>query len=186
MTDMPNPWIRPPEAPRPPQAPQASPWIRGFAWLCAASIVFGAPVQIADDLSLLLTRKPAVARVLAPDDPGGAPAPLVFSAPLPPWSRQIERVALRFTTDDGREVTAAVAALPPSSYWLATGTEVPIRYDPRDPANGVVVRTTWMIWLRLVGTLLFGWLLLGWSVRVGRGASPYAHRTTWPPWSFAR
>jgi hypothetical protein len=95
-------------------------------------------------------------------------------------------LALRFTTEDGREVTAAVAALPFDTLSRSTGPQVSVRYDPRDPALRVTSRTAGPIWLNTLANLVFGWLVLGWSVRVGRGASPSAGKTHWPPWPIKR
>jgi hypothetical protein len=151
--------------------------MRAFGWICAAGVVLGVSGQVADNLGVLVHRRPAVAVVLD----GSALA-------VPSQIGGYERVVLRFTIDDGREVAAFV----PAGRWPldrpapSAGTEIPIRYDPRDPAARVTFRGAGEAALRILGALLGGWLMLSWSVRVGRGASGSAPRTLWPPWPFGR
>jgi len=183
MTETPNPWLRASSSGPQYRAPRpiGSLWSRAFGWIGVWAIIIGAPVQVGGDLLVLLQHKSAVARVLAPDEPGGMPDPSVL--PLP-WDSRIERLGLRFTTHDGREVTAAVAAhaIRPRN----PGTEVQVRYDPSNPAVGLSLQSTWSIWFNLITTPLMSWLLLSYSLRLARGASPYARRICWPPLPFGR
>jgi hypothetical protein len=151
--------------------------MRAFGWICAAGVVLGVPAHVADNLGVLLLRRPAMAVVL-----DGS------SLAVPSSIGGFERVALRFTVHDGREVTAFVPVAPWPFGWptAPAGTEVAIRYDPRDPATRVTFRSAGGAVLRLLADLLGGWLMLSWSVRVGRGAPGSAPRTFWPPWPFGR
>jgi len=156
-------------APRPRQAPVASPWLRAFGWLCVAGILLGVTAQLAHNLAVLIIWKPAMARIVTVEDLSGAPG-----------------LVLRFTTKDGREVTAALAALPFDTLSRSAGPQVSVRYDPRDPALRVTSRTAGLILMNTVANLVFWWLVLGWSVRVRQGASPNAWKTFWPPWPIKR
>jgi hypothetical protein len=151
--------------------------MRAFGWICAASVVLGIPAQVADNLGVLLLRQPAMAVVLDSN-----------SVAAPPSIGPYERIALRFTTGAGRQMTAfvPVASWPLGGPVPADGTEVAIRYDPRDPVARVTFRSAGGAALRILVNLVGGWLMLSWSVRVGRGASGSALRTFWPPWPFGR
>jgi hypothetical protein len=183
MTETPNPWLRAaspvPEGRAP--APGGSRWIRAFGWICVWAIVIGTPLQVAEDLELLLRKHAAMARVLAHDEPGGMPDATQLP---PPWAGRLQRLALRFTTRDGREVTAAVAA---HAIRPATpGTAVQVRYDPSNPALALSLRSTWAIWSSLILTPLMSLPLLSCFLRMARGAPPNAWRTYWPPLPFGR
>lgn len=150
--------------------------MRAFGWICAASVALGVPAQVADNLGVLL-RPNAMAVVLDSS-----------SVDAPPSIGPYARIALRFTIGDGRETTAFVplAPWPLGGPAPPAGTEISVRYDPRNPAARVSSSGAGEAALRILASLLGGWLMLSWSVRVGRGASGSATRTFWPPWPFGR
>ena len=148
-------------------------------------MAIGAPAEIAEELSLLLDRERATARVLAAEEPGGSPSDLPVHLPMLPANTHMERVGLRFTTAQGQEVTFAAPRMPTPWRTFRPGAELTVRYDPADPAAHPIIRSDWEIWITIVLVLLVAWIVLPGTVRVARGA-PMSWRTTWPPWPFRR
>ena len=184
MPEIRNPWASSHAAqPPPPKAPRrATHWL---TWAGAAAIAIGAPAEIAEELGLLFSTERATARVIAAEEPGGAPGDLPVQLPMAPANTRMERGGLRFATVQGQEVTFAAPRVPMPWRTFRPGEELTVRYDPANPAARPVIRSDWEIWATIILAVLAAWILLPGLIRVARGA-PRSRRTTWPPWPFRR
>jgi hypothetical protein len=104
-----------------------------------------------------------------------------------PRGARLARVGLKFRTAQGQEFVVAVP-ITASKPWrpLAPSAEVPVRYNPVNPAEHLVVVAAWDVWLHIVLNALALWILLPAMIRAARGAPDISWRTALPPWPFRR
>ncbi|MBY0338034.1 MAG: hypothetical protein K2X11_15575 [Acetobacteraceae bacterium] len=160
--------------------------MRAFAGVCVVSTVVGGSIEVFNTASFFMGTRPAVATVLASDEPGGAPEALELNLPLAPQPLRLPRVGIRFTTAAGQTVTTTVPASA-SRPWapLTPGTTVIIRYWAGQPESTPELRGTSELATGFTSMLLLFWIGLPGMWRVMRGA-PWTLGVFLPPWPFRR